>query len=326
MKIAVFGVESWEKEEFCKAFPQEHLFFSSQKLSLQGLSTVKDMEVLVVFVNSNITSRVLGLLPRLKCIATMSTGYDHIDQEACQERGIRVCNVPTYGENTVAEHAMGLLLGLSRKLVQNVEQVRSGKFQFGGVRGFDLKGKTLGIIGGGHIGMHVACMARGFDMKVLVFDLQRNRKLARQIVFSYVSLHTLLRHADIVSLHIPYNAHTYHLINRSAIQQMKEGAYLINTSRGGVVDTKALLQALRSKKLAGAGLDVLEQEPKKGGRDVREEHGPLGETAKALLNMPEVLMTPHSGYNTPEALKRILQTTIQNIKGYKRGKIVHRVI
>ncbi|MFH1276697.1 MAG: NAD(P)-dependent oxidoreductase [Candidatus Woesearchaeota archaeon] len=329
MKIAFFELEPWEEEVLRHAFPKDKLFFSTKKLCHSDFKKVSDYDIITTFVNCKINKKVIDSLPNLKFIATMSTGYDHIDLEICSQKNIKVSNVPFYGENTVAEHTFALILGLSRKLVNNVDFIREKKYYFGGFRGFDLRGKTIGVVGGGSIGQHVVRIAKGFEMNVLVFDLKQDKKLAKKIGFKYVSLDNLLKNSDIVSLHVPYNKHTHHLIDKKSFSIMKEGAYLINTSRGGIVETDALLQALRSKKLAGAGLDVLEDEGlmgrKKLRRDIKEADFKLITENKKLLKMGNVLITPHCAFNTQEAITRILDTTIDNINSFKKGKVKNEV-
>jgi D-lactate dehydrogenase len=290
------------------------------------------LEGLVVFVNSVVDEAMLDCLPSLKFVMTMSTGYDHIDIAACSTRGIVVCSVPSYGENTVAEQAFALLLALSRKIVQSVEQTKLGHFGVEGLCGFDLKGKTLGVLGTGKIGRNVVRIGLGFGMKVLLFDAYPDKKFAQETGCSYVSLDKLLSSSDIVTLHMPYMKQTHHFLNRSRIGSMKRGAYVINTARGGLVDTSALVWGLKSGKIAGAGLDVLEEENtlkeeaqltkkhywKNVNRKVlREDH--------KLLRMKNVLITPHNAFNTKEALMRIVMTTVENINGFKRKKLVNVV-
>lgn len=328
MKIAFFEVEPWEIDFFRKAFPQDSLFFSADKITLQSVNKYKEVEILVLSIHSQINDEILSKLPALKLITALSTGFDHIDLQACKKRKIKVCNVPAYGENTVAEHTFALLLGLSRKLVDAVERTKQGCFDLTGLRGFDLQGKTLGVVGCGKIGRHVIRMARGFEMKVLAYDVYKDLKLAKKLGFDYVPLEELFKSSDIVTLHVPYNEHTHHLVNQKRFSLMKKGAYIINTARGAVMDTAALLHALDSGKIAGAGLDVLE------GEEALIEEVQLVKTKaekrilaedQALLKRKNVLITPHNAFNTQEALKRILEVTAENIKGFKNKKYVNLV-
>jgi D-lactate dehydrogenase len=333
VKIACFELENWEKKYLEEKLKKHQLVFIDSNLTPRNVSKAKDCEALLVFVYSQVTKKVLDALRKVKLIATMSTGFDHIDLKACQQKRITVCNVPFYGENTVAEHAFALILALSKNIVPCVERTRSGVFSQEKLRGFDLKGKTVGIIGGGHIGMHVARMAKGFEMEVLVFDVHHDKKLEKSMGFAYATLNSLLKKSDIVSLHVPYNKHTHHLIDAKAFATMKKGSYLINTARGGIVDTHALVKALHSGKLAGAGLDVLEEEC-----TIKEEKQLLSKQfAKEcnvqtvledhmLMKMDNVLVTPHNAFNSKEALLRILDTTVENIQGFTAGKKKNKVV
>jgi D-lactate dehydrogenase len=262
----------------------------------------------------------------LKLIATRSTGYNHIDTHYCAERDIMVSNVPTYGENTVAEHVFALLLTISHRLREAMERARSGRFTPEGLEGFDLQGKTLGVIGTGNIGRHVIRIARGFAMQVLAFDVKPNSQLAAEMGFRYASMDELLAGSDIVTLHVPALPQTEHLIDERAIARMKQGAIIINTARGSIVEARALIEALRSGKLSGAGLDVLPDEPL-----IREEAELISSifanqqdirelvADHILLNMPNVIVTPHSAFNTREAIARITITTVANIVSFLGG-------
>ncbi len=289
------------------------------------LAQIADAEVVSPFVYSRLDAARLAKLPKLRLIATRSTGFDHIDMAECRQRGITVSNVPFYGENTVAEHTFALILALSRKVHEAFVRVRAGNFSLDGLRGFDLKDKTIGVVGAGHIGLHVIRIARGFGMNVLAFDVRRDNFLAEVLGFEYADLDTLLGRSDIITLHAPYNKHTHHLINRDNVGKIKRGAILINTSRGGLVDTEALLKALDDGILAGAGLDVLE-----GEEAIYEESALLGDAANperlrqaiqnhVILKKPNVVFTPHNAFNSQEALERILQTTADNIAAFAAG-------
>ncbi len=333
MNIAFFDIEAWEKKVLVTEFSRDKLlFFSSGVTSAVAAKQCSQVEVLSAFVHTPLSAKILAHFPKLKMIASRGTGFDHIDLAYCQKREIMVCNVPTYGENTVAEHAFALILSLSHRIVESVERTRAGSFVYSGLRGFDLKGKTIGVVGGGNIGQHVVQIARGFGMDVLVFDLKQDKLLARKLGFRYAGMEELLRDADIVTLHVPYNKYTHHLMDRKKFGLMKRGAYLINTSRGAIVETDALVHALKSHRLAGAGLDVLEEEDElnrdlslAGKRGVRVEELKVLLEDHALLEMPNVLITPHNAFNTQEALMRILNVTIENIHAFERGKRVNVV-
>ncbi len=285
-----------------------------------------DAEFLSVFVHSLVTREALDRMPDLRLIATRSTGYDHIDLAACAERGIAVCYVPRYGENTVAEHTFGLILSLSRKIHKAYQRTVAGDFSLEGLEGFDIKGNTLGVVGAGSIGLHVVRIAKGFGMNVIAYDVQPNTLIAEVLDFEYVPLEYLLGHADIITLHAPYLPATHHLINDDTIKLIKRGALLINTARGGLVDTDALITALDEGILAGAGLDVVE------GEELIEEEERLLRSPEAgdklrmiirqhiLLRRPDVVITPHMAFYSREAEERILETTVENINAYREGR------
>lgn len=328
MKIAFFELEGWENEIIRKNFPTDELYLSDKKLDELNLPDRADFDVISVFVDSKINEQVLNCFPKLKFITTRSTGYDHIDLVACSKRNVFVSYVPGYGDNTVAEFAFGLILNLTRKIYHAIDAIKeSGSFVHPTFRGTDIKGKTLGIIGVGRIGREMIKIGKGFGMNILAYDVFRQPQLAQELGFSYVTLEELLKNSDIISLHVPYSKETHHLINKNNISLIKRGAYLINTARGGVIETEALLFALREGILAGAGLDVLEEEG-----DIKDEltfltkKNPREKELKIILEnhllmgLPNVLITPHNAFNSQEALERILETTIANIKSFIDGK------
>jgi D-lactate dehydrogenase len=326
-KLAFFETEPWEKEYLeNKLKQQKEIAFFNEPLTIENIDDAKDCEIISPFIYSDISRQVIEKLPELRMIATRSTGYDHINVQACAERNIAISNVPTYGTNTVAEHTFALILALSRKLLPSVERTRRGNFNLEGLVGFDLKNRTLGVIGTGHIGQHVIRIANGFQMKVTAYDPRENELLAKELSFKYVSLDELLKNSDVVTLHAPYNPATHHMINRKNIWLMKPGSILINTSRGGLVETAAILEALRRKILAGAGLDVIEEEVLvKEERELlsteheREELRVALET-HILLFRDDVIITPHNAFNSVEAVHRILDTTVNNIDAYLKGR------
>lgn len=252
-------------------------------------------------------------------------GFDHIDVSYCKEKNITVSNVPTYGSYTVAEHTFSLILAITRKLLPAIEKAKKGDFTPTGLEGFDIHGKTLGIIGAGHIGGNVARIGLAFGMTVLVFSRHTDEELQKQGA-KFVDLDTLLGSSDIITLHVPLTKETEHLINLGNIEKIKKGAVLINTARGGLVETQAVLTGLEKGILYGAGLDVLEEEC-----DLREEKELL--TAEffktcdlktdllnhVLLTRDDVIITPHNAFNSKEALAQINDTTIDNIKAFLSG-------
>ncbi len=331
-KIAFFELEPWEKEYLLKNLKDCDMQFIDDHLNEKNINQIKDVDAVGIFIYSAVNRKILDKLPNLKLITTLSTGFDHIDLKECKKRKIAVCNVPHYGENTVAEHTFALILNLTRMMHKAYERTIRGDFSIGGLRGIDLQGKTIGVIGVGNIGQHVIRIAKGFEMKVIAFDKFKNLKLAKRLGFKHVSLDYLLKNSDIITLHVPYGKATHHLISKNAISKMKKGALLINTARGGIVDTTALLGGLQSGKIAGAGLDVLE-----GECFIREEKQILSRhflkecdlktvlQNHILLRQPNVIITPHNAFNSWEALHRILDTTILNINSFLKKKPVNVV-
>lgn len=288
---------------------------------------IRGADIVSVFIYSHLSAAVIKKMPRLKLIATRSTGFDHIDLAACKKRKIAVANVPFYGENTVAEHTFALILALSRKVHQGYLRTIRGDFSFDGLQGFDLKDKTIGIVGTGHIGIHAIRIAKGFGMNVIAYDLFKNNFMAETLGFKYVSFDDLLAQSDIISLHAPYRKETHHMINKENVKKIKPGALLINTARGGLVDTEALALALDQKILAGAGLDVLEgEELIKEERQILSTEYSVGRLKTLLqnhilLNRENVVITPHIAFNSREAFLRILETTVNNINAFLSGKM-----
>lgn len=296
------------------------LNMTDQPLDLEKLDP--KTEILGVFVDSQVDAKVFTKLKKLKLIVTMSTGYDHIHLPSAKKRKIPVCNVPYYGENTVAQHAIALILSLSRKLFHSVKRVKEGVYDYHGLRGFDLKNKTIGIIGTGHIGMHLIDMLEGFEANVVAFDAYPNKQLEKQYNFKYVSKTKLLKESDIISLHVPLFPTTYHMIGKKEIKMMKKGVYIINTARGGLIDPEALVWGLESNHIGGAGIDALEdeqfmQDPEKL---ISSKMQPYNIKTSLMNNIiidhPNTIVTPHNAFNSTEALQRIFDTTVDNIKKY----------
>jgi D-lactate dehydrogenase len=327
MKILVTEVEEWEREEFKDLENEHEVEYASHSLRPETAEEHGDAEAVATFIYSKLGRETLEKLPNLKFIATRSTGFDHIDLDHCKERGITVSNVPDYGDNTVAEHVFALLLTISHRMREALDRTRKGDFSFKGLRGFDLMDKTMGIIGTGNIGRHVARIAKGFGMNVLAFDVKQNEEAAREIGYEYVEMDELLRQSDIVTLHVPANEETKHLISTEEFDKMKQDAVLINTARGEVLDNQALIGALSEGKLLAAGLDVLPEEPV-----IREEAELLRSVFQrehnldnllidhVLLRLSNVYITPHSAFNTKEAVNRILSTTAENLARFAEGE------
>lgn len=323
MHIHFFETEDWEKGHLEKALAGHDLTFHEGVLNADSAESVADAEAVSVFIYSKVGSDTLALLPKLRFVTTRSMGYDHVDLAACAERGIVVSRVPVYGDRTVAEHTFALILALSRKVFLAYERTEKGIFDYHGLQGFDLFRKTIGIVGGGRIGQNVARIARGFDMTVLVYDPFPKPELAADIGFAYAPLEELLAKSDVVTLHCPYTEATHHLLNEARFAIMKKGSIIVNTARGALIDTKALLGALEAGVLSGAGLDVLEEECA-----VKEESELMGKDFPKkcdlgtivrnhmLIARNDVVITPHIAFNSREAVERILETTVANIAGF----------
>lgn len=321
--ITFYGLWPEMHEQVRTALAQFTVQLYAENLSEK--TTDSATEILAVFIESPVTKKVLEHFPKLKLIVTMSTGFDHVDLKACKKQGILVANVPTYGENTVAEHTMALILGLTRKLFPSVKRVKEGVYDFHGLRGMDLKGKTLGVIGTGRVGQHVIRMAKAFEMNIIAFDLFPAKKAAKELGFKYATLDKLLSLSDIVTLHAPLTKQTKHLINKKTIKKMKLGSYLINTARGALIDPEALALALEKNHLAGAGLDVLEDENLIQNEEKLISGCTNYQIKTSLMNNiiidhPNTIVTPHNAFNSNEAIGRIINTTIHNIKSYTKGK------
>lgn len=300
MNIACFQLDKAQKLQFEKSFDSIRCF--SGPLNRNNIGKVLGAEILVCRPKGSkfkLNSRVLSRFKKLRCICTMSTGFDHIDLEYCKIKGIVVCNVPSYSESSVAEQTFALILAISRKIVKSSRKAK------GDLTGFDLKGKTLGVIGSGKIGLEVIKIAKGFGMNVLAYDVVKNLKAARELDYEYVNLDDLLRESDIVTVHAPSNKHTYHLLNQDNLSIIKKGVVLINTSRGELIDSKVLFHLLKGKRIRAAGLDVLEKRNKYN---------------KFLMKMGNVILTPHNSANTIESKNKVLEETIKNIASFVKGE------
>ena len=324
MKVVFFETAPWERRYLTRALKATRLSakFVTEPLTDRTLAKARGAAAVSVFIYSRLTRGLIRRLRGVRLIATRSTGFDHIDLRAARVHRIAVANVPAYGENTVAEHTFALILSLSRNIHKAFVRTVKGDFSLEGLQGFDLKGKTIGVVGAGRIGMHVIKMAKGFGMDVLAYDLHKDPFLSDVLGFHYTSLSELLRKSDIVSMHLPYSAATHHLMNRETFRLMKRGALLINTARGALVDTNALVWALDRKILGGAALDVLEgeelvkEERQLLERDFTKERLITALKNHILLHREDVVITPHIAFDSREALQRILETTVINLVGF----------
>lgn len=308
-----------------------HWEYVAETIAIDTLNP--DTEVISIFVTSFVTREMIEKLPRLKLIACRSTGFNNVDMEAAQERNITVVNVPTYGESTVAEYAFTLLLSLVRKIPE-VLKPGSQVIDQKKLMGHDLRGKTFGVIGTGHIGQHALSIGKGFGMKTIGFDAFPQQHLEQELGFSYCSLEELLQQADIVSLHVPYLPSTHHVLNAERLGLMKPGAVVINTARGELVDTGALIEKLSDGSLGGAALDVVEGEALLNyheeitllrSQELPEDMLRHSVEISLLKKMPNVIISPHNAFNTYEAIERINQTTAKNIIDFWYGETPNAV-
>ncbi len=322
MNISFFDIENSERPIFTSAIHGHTLSFYRESLTKGNIAIVQDADALYIRSFSILTKDILDQLSKLKFITTRSTGYDNIDVAYCREKGIIVCHVPIYATNTVAEHTFALLLALSHYLFKAQQQVKQGVVDAESLRGFEITGKTLGVVGLGNIGSRVVEIAKGFGMNILVTTKHPHPSRAKKHGVTFVEFPTLLGRSDIVSFHVPLTNETRHMINKKTITLMKKGSILINTSRGPIVETEALVFALKRGILAGSGLDVLENEG-----IFKNIHRTKGKSDwnRVLLSQENVIITPHNAYNSRESIERILKISADNIFAFLKGKPINRV-
>ncbi|OGJ62942.1 hypothetical protein A3C37_05590 [Candidatus Peribacteria bacterium RIFCSPHIGHO2_02_FULL_53_20] len=270
-------------------------------------------EAVSCFIHTQFPKEIIAKLPKLKLLSTRSVGFDHIDTDACKARGITVCNVPDYGSHVIAEHVFALLLSTLRHIPEADKKVEGGTFDYHGLRGMALRGKTIGIVGTGKIGKNVAKIAHGFGMKILAVDRCRIVELEKSCDMRYVSLPELLCTSDIITLHIPESKETHHLIDARAFASMKPGAILVNTARGSLIDSSAMLKALESGTLAYALLDVLEHE-----QNFTEN--------KELIGHPHVVTTPHIAFYADDSMHNMYLDAFQSIEQWQKGAVPEHII
>jgi D-lactate dehydrogenase len=322
LKVALFDAKSYDIESFDgRSNGRFAIRYVQALLNEDTARAVEGCKVVCIFVNDKCDAAVVQMLAArgVELIALRCSGFNNVDLQACKQHRISVVRVPAYSPYAVAEHTVALMLMLNRRLHQAYQRNRTGYFKLEGLVGFDMRGKTVGVIGTGQIGQCVIDVLLGFGCRILAFDKFRNETLAAREHVRYVELDHLLRRSDIITLHVPLFPETHHLINRSAIEQMKEGVMLINTSRGGLVDTKALVDGLKSGKIGFAGLDVYEEEAGVFFRDVSTKVL-TDDVLARLLTFNNVVVTSHQGFLTREALTNIADTTLANISEFEQGK------
>ena len=332
MKIAIFDAESIEIDKFKNELKEYEIEVFRENIQNVDIELYKNSEIISVFIHSKLDRATISNMPNLKLIVTRSTGYEHIELEVCKQKAIYVSNVPFYGENTVAEHTFALILSLSRNIHKTYIRTINNNFSLENLQGFDLKGKTLGVIGAGRIGLHLIRMAKGFGMNILAYDVKRDNFLADIMDFQYTHIENILKNSDVISLHAPLNKATHHLINTGNINLIKKGAVLVNTSRGGLIETEALVEALDKGIISGVGLDVFEGEEYilEEGCKLRDEYSDevkrLIEQDCSLLHRENVVITPHNAFNSREAVERIFTETIRNINEFISGSPANLVL
>lgn len=317
MKIAVFSSRTFEipllKQANDNKSSQFELVFITEALNEKTTSLAASCQAVCVFSNDHLNATVLQNLQKLgvELICYRAAGYNTIDLVEAKRLKFKVCRVPAYSPYAIAEHAVALILALNRKLIEANQRVNQNDFSLDGLTGFDLNGKTVGVIGTGHIGEKFANIMVGFGCKVLAVDLEENEVLKGKV--NYVTQEQLLKESDVISLHVPLNEHTKYLINDAEINLMKKGVMLINTSRGGLLNTKAAIKGLASGKIAYLGLDVYENESGLFFQKHESVNDPL---LKELLTFENVLLTGHQAFLTANALTNIADTTIENATNF----------
>ncbi|MET1116684.1 MAG: 2-hydroxyacid dehydrogenase [Comamonas sp.] len=328
MKVAVFSTRRYDKSMLAKANSQagHELVFIQDRLTPETAALASGCPAVCVFVNDNVDAQVLTLLAQqgTRVVATRSTGYNHVDAEAAARIGIEVVRVTDYSPHSVAEFAVGLLLAVNRKIARASMRTRDGNFELDGLMGFDLHGKTVGVVGTGKIGTIFARIMQGFGCTVLGHDLHPSPAFEAAGA-RYVDLHELMQQSDVISLHCPLTDETRHIVNEQTLAAAKAGTILINTSRGGLVDTEAAIQALKTAQLGGLAIDVYEQEASLFFQDLSSTII-TDDVIQRLVSFPNVIVTGHQAFFTVEAIGQIMQTTIESISAFERGEdLVNRI-
>lgn len=322
MKIAVFNTKSYDKDYFENYNKNYHFDFTFLETALNKKTAelTKGFDAVCVFVNDVVNRETINILSNngIRLIALRCAGYNNVDLDAAKEYNIKVVRVPAYSPEAVAEHAMALILTLNRKTHKAYNRVREGNFSLKNLIGFNVHGKTIGVIGTGQIGAAFCHVVQGFGVQILAFDIKENQDV-KDLGVTYVSLNELFKKSDIISLHCPLNQHTKHIINKSSIAKMKDGVMIINTSRGALIETNDVIEGLINNKIGYLGIDVYEQEENLFFED-HSEHIIKDETILRLMSFPNVLITSHQAFFTKEAMDKITTTTLENIKSFIEGR------
>ncbi len=321
MKVIVFSSKDYDKEFFLSENPSHEIVFVKEALSLDTIDKAAGADAIVVFVNDQVSAEVLDALkqsnPNLKGITTRAAGYDNIDLEKAAQLGIKIAHVPEYSPYAIAEHAIAMMLALNRKLLLSSKQVHENNFSLSKLVGFNMKGKVVGIIGTGKTGRVVAKILDGFGCVILAYDIKPDKSL-EQFHVQYVDIDTLYSKSDIITIHAPLNKETRYLINNESIEKMKTGVMLINTGRGAILNTRDVIEAVKSGKIGYLGMDVYENEKNLYFEDRSDEQLQDIDFA-CLLSLKNVLITGHQAFLTTEALQNIAQTTMYNLNCWDKG-------
>lgn len=319
MKTTIFSTHPFERAYLSGSLSQHALTFTEKELSESTLSAAEGSEAVALFTSDKANGPVLEKLAAygIKYIALRSVGFDHVDLFKAKELNMKVANVPAYSPYSVAEHAVTLLMALNRKLMRSQELMRANDFRLDGLTGFDVHGKTAGIIGMGKIGECFARIMNGFGCRLLCYDPYADRKLEKELNVRFTELDELLKHADIISVHCPLNDSTKHLLNERAFSIMKKGVFIINTARGPVIKTTDAIAALRSGVIGGLGIDVYEFEKGLFFHDHRQDK--IDELFEELRHFKNVLVTGHQAFLTETALQNIADTTAYNLDCFEKG-------
>ena len=321
-KIAFFDTKPYDRASFDEVNQRYHfeIVYHKGQLNRNNVILTKGMDAVCIFVHDSADAGIVREMADngVKLLALRAAGYNNVDLAACEGK-IKVVRVPAYSPYAVAEHAVALMLSLNRKIHRAYWRTRDGNFSLHGLMGFDMNGKTAGIIGTGKIAKKLIRILKGFGMNILAYDVYPDEHFAQEAGFIYVSLEELYRQSDIISLHCPLTEQTRNMINEESIALMKEQVMLINTSRGQLIHTNALIEGLKSKKIAAAGLDVYEEEEEYFYEDKSDKIIDDDVLAR-LLSFNNVIVTSHQGFFTREAMRNIAETTLQNVQDFMEGK------
>lgn len=323
MKIAIFSSHKFETFYLEKANQQEHqLNYFSTTLNLNTVGLARDHDIVSLFVNDDGSAPVLEKLHEygIKYLALRSAGYNHVDLQKAKELGMKVANVPEYSPYAIAEHTVALMMTLNRKIIRANHRIKDLNFSLDGLTGFDMNGKKVGVLGMGKIGAIVTKILHGFGCEIMAFDTQEDQEMIEKYQVEYLDVNTICKRADIITLHLPLIPQTRYIIGKKAISKMKKGVMVVNTSRGGLLNTKEVIKALKKGKIGYLGLDVYEEESGLFFEDHSEDDILQDDVISRLMTFKNVLITSHQAFLTDTALENIADTTFYNIDCWADGK------